>query len=131
MRKITGILLALLLILAQPAAAFAEETLEQQIEALPSVDEFQAMSREEQVDVYNRTQYIYEAYMALPTAEEKDAIEGAEEKFDALFSHFNSLIMPVENPEETGKISSNRFVWVVLIAMAAILPVSLMKKKHA
>ena len=131
MRKIPGILLALLLLLILPVDAFAETSLAEQIAALPSVEEFKAMSHEEQVDAYNRTQYAYDAYMALSTAEEKEAIEGAEEKFDALFSHFNSLIMPVENPEETGKIGNNQFIWVVLIAMAAILPVSLMKKKHA
>ena len=130
MRKFAGILLALLLILSQSSAAFGAETLEEQIAALPDVEEFKAMSREEQVDVYNRAQYAYEAYMALPTAEEKDALEGAEEKFDALFSHFNTLIMPVEPPEETGKVSNNQVVWVVLIAMALILLGPVIKPKH-
>ena len=130
MRKFAGILLALLLILSQSSAAFGAETLEEQIAALPGVEEFRAMSREEQVDVYNRTQYAYEAYMALPTAEEKEALEGAEEKFDALFSHFNTLIMPAENGEENGKVSNNRFAWILLAAMTILLLVPIFRKKY-
>lgn len=128
MRKITAILLAVLLLARIPA--FAEETLEQQIAALPDVAEFQAMSREEQADAYNRTQYAYDAYMALPTAEEKDALEGAEEKFDALFSCFNTMIMPVENEEATGKVGYNQFAWAVLLVMAAMLVVPVLRRKH-
>lgn len=130
MRKFTGILLALLLILSQPTGAFGAETLEEQIAALPGVEEFQAMSREEQVDAYNRTQYAYAAYMDLPTAEEKEALEGAEEKFDALFSCFNSQIMPIEDGEKTGKISNNRFVWVVPAVLAVCLLGPVVKKKR-
>jgi len=130
MKKIAGILLAVLLLLSQASAVFGTETLAQQIAALPSVEEFQAMSQEEQVDAYNRTQYAYEAYMALPTAEEKQALEGAEEKFDALFSYFNTLIMPIENGEESGKISHNQFAWLVLLALAAVLLVPALKRKR-
>jgi hypothetical protein len=129
MRKIAAILL-MVLVLFQSPAVFAEETLEQQIAVLPSVEEFKAMSQEEQVDVYNRTQYAYEAYMALPTAEEKAALEGAEEKFDALFSHFNTMIMPLEPVEEAGKVSYNQFIWVVLLAVTAVPVVSMMRKKR-
>lgn len=129
MRKIAVILL-MVLVLIQSPAAFAEETLGQQIAALPSVEEFKAMSQEEQVDVYNRTQYAYEAYMALPTAEEKAALEGAEEKFDALFSHFNTMIMPLEPEEETGKVSYNQFIWVVLLVLAGVLLIPAWRKKY-
>lgn len=128
MRKIAGILL-MVLVLFQSPAAFAEETLEQQIAALPSVEEFKAMSQEEQVDAYNRTQYAYEAYMALPTAEEKAALEGAEEKFDALFSHFNTMIMPLEPEEETGKVSYNWFAWMAMLAVIAVPVVSMLRKR--
>ena len=85
------------------------------------MEEFKAMSPEEQVDAYNRTQYAYAAYMDLPTAEEKEALEGAEEKFDALFSHFNTMIMPIETGEETGKVSHNQFIWVVSAGMGLCL----------
>ena len=128
MRKITAILLAVLLLARIPA--FAEETLEQQIAALPDVAEFQAMSREEQADAYNRTQYAYDAYMALPTAEEKDALEGAEEKFDARGSCGNTMTMPVENEEATGKVGYNQFAWAGLLVMAAMLVVPVLRRKH-
>ena len=130
MRKIAGILLMVLVLLQSPAA-FAEETLEQQIAALPGVEEFKSMSQEEQVDVYNRTQYAYEAYMALPTAEEKAALEGAEEKFDALFSCFNAQLMPIETEAETGKVGYNQFAWLILAALAAMLLVTVLRKKPA
>ena len=80
MKKIAGFLMAILLLLSQVSTTFAEDTLKQQIAALPSVEEFKAMTPEEQVDVYNRTQYAYATYMDLPTAEEKAAIKGAVKK---------------------------------------------------
>jgi len=130
MRKLAGILLCMLLLLPQSPVVSGAETLDQQIAALPSVEEFKAMSQEEQVDAYNRTQYAYETYMALPTAEEKQALVGAEEKFDALFSYFNTLIMPLENVEETGKKSNNQFVWMVLAALAAVALAPQLQKKR-
>lgn len=130
MKKIAAILLAVFLLLTQIPAAFGAETLEQQIAALPSVAEFKAMSREQQADAYNRTQYAYEAYMALPTAEEKEALEGAEEKFDALFSYFNAQIMPIETGAERGKVSNNQVAWLILAAVAAVLLAPLLRKKR-
>ena len=129
MKKLAGLLMAMLLLLSQVSTAFAEDTLKQQIAALPSVEEFKAMTPEEQVDVYNRTQYAYAAYMDLPTAEEKAAIEGAEEKFDALFSHFNTMIMPLEPEEETGKVSHNWFAWMAMLAVIAVPVVSMLRKR--
>lgn len=130
MKKITGVLLAVLLLLSQVSAVFAEETLEQQIAALPGVEEFRDMTPEAQADVYNRTQHAYAAYMELPTAEEKAAIEGAEEKFDALFSYFNTMIMPLETEEVTGKKGDNRFAWVVLLVMAAVPVVPVLRRQR-
>ena len=130
MKKIAAILLAVFLLLPQIPPAFGAETLEEQIAALPSVAEFKAMSREQQADAYNRTQYAYEAYMALPTAEEKEALEGAEEKFDALFSYFNAQIMPIESTEETGKVGYNQFAWVILVVVAVMLLMPVLGKKR-
>ena len=130
MRKLAGILLCILLLLSQIPTVFGAETLEQQIAALPSVEEFKAMSQEEQVDAYNRTQYAYEAYMALPTAEEKQALAGAEEKFDALFSYFNTLIMPIENGEASGKVSNNQFAWIIPAAFTAAILIPQLRKKR-
>jgi len=88
------------------------------------------MSQEEQVDAYNRTQYAYEAYMALPTAEEKQALAGAEEKFDALFSYFNTLIMPIENGEASGKVSNNQFAWIIPAVFTAAILIPQLRKKR-
>ena len=130
MKKMIYPVIVCWLIAALALQAFAVETLEQQIAALPSVEEFRAMSPEEQTEVYNRTQYAYAAYMELPTAEEKEALEGAEEKFDALFSHFNTMIMPIEAGEETGKLSNNQFVWIIPAVLAVCLLGPVAKKKR-
>ena len=131
MKKMFYLMAACLLVAALALQVFAKETLEQQIAALPSVEEFKAMSQEQQVDAYNRTQYAYEAYMALSTAEEKEALEGAEEKFDALFSCFNAQLMPIETEAETGKVGYNQFAWLILAALAAMLLVTVLRKKPA
>ena len=131
MKRVSVFLIAVCLLLAMiPFRVLGEESIRSMIEGLPTVEAFQSMTREEQVDAYNRTQYAYEAYMALPTAEEKAALEGAEEKFDDLFSHFNTMIMPLEPEEETGKVSYNQFIWVVLLAVTAVPVVSMMRKKR-
>ena len=131
MKRVSVFLIAVCLLLAMiPFRVLGEESIRSMIEGLPTVEAFQSMTREEQVDAYNRTQYAYEAYMALPTAEEKAALEGAEEKFDALFSYFNTMIMPLEPEEETGKVSYNQFIWVVLLAVIAVPVVSMMRKKR-
>ena len=130
MKKVLCLLLLLPLLILPVTAEETVDGVGSMIENLPTVEEFKAMSREEQVDAYNRTQYAYEAYMALPTAEEKQALAGAEEKFDALFSHFNTLIMPIENGEETGKKINNQFVWVVLAALAAVALTPQLQKKR-
>ena len=131
MKRVSVFLIAVCLLLAMiPFRVLGEESIRSMIEGLPTVEAFQSMTKEEQVDAYNRTQYAYEAYMALPTAEEKAALEGAEEKFDALFSHFNTMIMPLEPEEETGKVSYNQFIWVALLAVTAVPVVSMMGKKR-
>ncbi len=131
MKRVSVFLIAVCLLLAViPFRVLGEESIRSMIEGLPTVEAFQSMTREEQVDAYNRTQYAYEAYMALPTAEEKAALEGAEEKFDALFSLFNTMIMPLEPEEETGKVSYNWFAWMAMLAVIAVPVVSMMRKKR-
>mgnify|MGYP003313001514 CR=1 FL=1 len=49
---------------------------------------------ENQLDAYNRTQAAYDAYMSLSEREQQE-LEGAEETFEALFTHFNGQIMPL------------------------------------
>ena len=130
MKKGIFLLLALVLLILPVTATETVDSVRSMIGNLPTVEEFKAMSREQQADAYNRTQYAYDAYMALPTAEEKQAIVGAEEKFDALFSHFNTLIMPLENGEACGKVSNNRFVWVVPAALVAAMLLPQLRKKR-
>ena len=130
MKKMIYLVLACWLVAALSLQVFASQSLEEQIAALPGVEEFKAMSPEEQVDAYNRTQYAYAAYMDLPTAEEKEALEGAEEKFDALFSHFNTMIMPIETGEETGKAGHNQLIWVVSAGMGLCLLWPVVRKKR-
>ena len=55
------------------------------------------MDAEDQLEAYNRTQAAYDAYMAL-SDEEKAGMEQAEETFEALFSHFNTLVAPADEP---------------------------------
>ena len=72
----------------------AVEDVRQQLESLPTVEDFQSMEQEAQQDAYNRTQAAYDAYMAL-TEEQKQQLTEAEKIFEALFTYFNSQIMPL------------------------------------
>ena len=61
------------------------------IEALPSVEELEGMSEEEQLAAYEQIQGAFDAYDALPE-EQKLLISGAEEAFEALFAYFNNQV---------------------------------------
>ena len=128
MNRLFRLAFALLLLLSLSVSALAAETtgasVKEMIDALPTVEEFKAMDSDAQVDVYNRTQTAYDAYMALD-AEEKAQLEGAEETFDALFSYYNTLIAPADS----GKTGSNLPVWLILAALAAVAIVPVVKKK--
>ena len=129
MKKVTYLLLAVLVALMLPVTAMAAENdIAAMIDALPTVEEFKAMDNAQQVDAYNRTQEAYDAYMALPT-EEKEALAGAEEVFDALFSHYNTLIAPAEPAENTGKIGYNYPVWIILGGLVLLLAGLGLRKK--
>lgn len=120
MKKLTYILLSLALIVSLSITAFASETVAEQIRELPTVEEFKTLDADAQLDAYNRTQEAYDAYMAL-TEEEKEAIEGAEEIFDTLFAHFNTLIAPAEKTENSGKVGYNSPAWIIILALIATL----------
>ena len=64
------------------------------IEALPSVEELEGMTEEEQLAAYEQIQGAFDAYDALPE-EQKLLISGAEEAFEALFAYFNNQVEPV------------------------------------
>lgn len=126
MRKLICLLAAVLLMAALSVNAFADGNVQSMIEGLPTVEQFQAMDSDAQLEAYNQVQAAYDAYMALGE-EEKAAMEGAEETFETLFAHFNSLIMPVEEvaveaaAEEVAADSSEEKPPMILIVMAAFV----------
>lgn len=131
MKKLTCMLLALLLVTTLSPVGFAAETVAEQIAGLPTVEEFKTMDQDAQLDVYNRTQAAYDAYMAL-SEEEKAAIPGAEDTFESLFGYFNTLVQPigeVETQEEPG-FGSNLIATVLAAAIAlAVLPMFVKKRR--
>lgn len=60
------------------------------IDALPTAEELESMTQDEQAAVYEQVQAAYDAYNAL-TDEQKEQIAGAE-MFDALFAVFNGVV---------------------------------------
>ena len=131
MKKLTNLILALLLLLSLTATAFAGETVQSQIDALPTVEEFAAMDGAAQNEAYTRTQQAYDAYMALPE-EDRAEIPGAEETFEALFTYFNSQVMPLEEAEEPEVSVASEMMATVLATLAALvlLPMFVKKRKQ-
>jgi len=133
MKKCALLLLVMLLVCAMTVPAQASEAAENvaaMIAALPSVEEFAAMDPGMQQDFYNRTQVAYDAWMSL-SEEEKAEIPGAEETFAALFTYFNAQVMPIDQADAkpTGKRSFNSYGWILIAALAAVVPVLGRKRK--
>ncbi len=126
MKKLTALLLAALLVLPLSRTAVASETVQAQIDSLPTVEEFQAMDLETQNQVYLQTQDAYEAYLALPE-EEQARIQGMEETFGPLFAHFSTMIEYAgeteapEAPEDTLGQSPRALALPILLAAAFLL----------
>ena len=102
MKKWICLLTVLLLLAALPVAVSADTDFAAMLEELPTVEQFQAMDEEAQLEAYNRTQAAYDAYMAL-SDEEKAGMEQAEETFEALFAHFNTLVAPADEPAASAE----------------------------
>lgn len=125
MRKIVCLLAVCLLMAAMAVTVWADPSVQSMIDGLPTVEEFQTMDSDAQLEVYNKTQAAYDAYMALSEAERAE-ISGGEAVFETLFSHFNSLVMPVEaesvavaaEPAEDPKSEQLIVVLVTLVALA-------------
>ena len=97
MKKILILLVLPVLVLSAMAA-----DVQSMVDELPAVDVLQEMDMDSQREVYDKTQAAYDAYMAL-SEEEKAEIHGAEETFESLFGHFNTLVAPAEEvPAESG-----------------------------
>ena len=99
MKKMICLLAVCMLLVAMTLGVSADTDVSAMIRQLPTVEAFQAMDADAQLEAYNQVQAAYDAYMALPE-EERSAMGGAEETFEALFSHFNSLVMPLEQEME-------------------------------
>jgi hypothetical protein len=76
------------------------------------------MDADAQLEAYNQVQAAYDAYMAL-SEEERSAISGAEETFETLFAHFNSLVMPVEEVQEAETKSPQERIGTIAMTVAA------------
>lgn len=72
----------------------AVENVRKLAEALPTVEEFTAMDADAQQEAYLRTQTAYDAYMTLD-ADRQGKLKDSLGKMEALFSYFNTLIMPI------------------------------------
>ena len=93
MKKLFYLLTVFLLLATLPVNVFANTDVAAMLEELPTVEQFQSMGADAQLEAYNRTQAAYDAYMAL-SEEEKAKVENAEETFEALFGYFNTLVAP-------------------------------------
>ena len=81
------------------------------------------MDMDAQREIYDKTQAAYDAYMAL-SEEEKADMKGAEETFEALFAHFNSLVAPLEEDLEEGGTGSE----ILSTAIACLIGLFLAQK---
>ena len=129
MRKLVCLLAVGLLMAAMTVSVWADASLQSMIDGLPTVEEFQTMDSDAQLEAYNKTQAAYDAYMALSEAERSE-IPGAEETFEALFGHFNSLLMPVETEPEGNTIGEELLVIAVTVAVLVAGYVILGKRKR-
>ena len=126
MKKLICFLTVCLLLAVLPVSVFASADVAAMLEELPTVEQFQAMDADAQLEAYNRTQAAYDAYMAL-SDEEKAGLEHVEETFEALFAHFNTLVAPAEEPEaSTG--SMNMAADLLSLAVATACGILLAKK---
>ena len=107
-----------LLLTAMTLCVSANADVSAMIQQLPTVEAFQSLDADAQLEAYNQVQAAYDAYMAL-TEEERSAISGAEETFEALFAHFNSLVMPVEEVQEEETKSTEERIGTIATYVAA------------
>lgn len=129
MRKMICLLTAFLVLAALPVAAFAQQDIQALVGELPTVEEIQAMDLEDQQKAYLRVQEVYDAYAAL--GEDRLKIVGGEEKFDMLFSWFNTQVMPLEPeaPEAPEQDTVSNLVSTALAVIPVVLLLQFFEKK--
>ena len=126
MKKLICLLTVLLMLAVLPVSVFANADVAAMLERLPTVEQFQSMDAEAQLEAYNRTQAAYDAYMAL-SDEEKAGIENAEETFESLFGYFNTLVAPAEETTESAE-STDMASDMISLAIATACGILLAKK---
>ena len=125
MKKIIALLLLLFIL---PLSVMASDV-QSMIGELPAVSVLREMDMDSQREVYEKTQAAYDAYMAL-SEEEKGSIAGAEETFEALFGHFNTLTAPAEEPQQTQPGTGSQILsTVIAVAIGIFLAKKLVTKK--
>ena len=130
MKKFISFLAVWMLLAAMTMGASANADVSAMMQKLPTVEAFQAMDADARLETYNQVQAAYDAYMAL-TEEERSTMDGAEETFEVLFAHFNSLVMPVEAmQEEETKSLQERIGTIVVYAAAFAVGFGIMNKKR-
>ena len=132
MKKWICLLTVLLLLAALPVAVSADTDVAAMLEELPTVEQFQAMDADAQLEAYNRTQAAYDAYMALSN-EEKAGITNAEETFEALFEHFNTLVAPADEPAastEEPDLTSDLLSLAIATACGILLAKKIVTKRN-
>ena len=132
MKKMICLLAVCLLLAVMSVGVSANADVSAMMQQLPTVEAFQTMDADAQLEAYNQVQAAYDAYMAL-SEEEKAAMEGAEETFETLFAHFNSLVMPVEEVQEEEIKSPQERIGTIVVYAAAFAvgfaAMNLMKKR--
>jgi hypothetical protein len=118
----------LLVLLMLPMAAGAADV-QSMIDKLPDVNVLQEMDMDAQRQIYDQTQAAYDAYMALPE-EEKAALTGAEETFEALFGYFNTLVSPAEEVQEESGSGANILSTVIATAIGILLAQKIITKRN-
>ena len=119
MKRIFCVLAVCMLMAAMTVHVWADTSVQSMISGLPTVEEFRNMDSEARLEAYNRTQAAYDAYMAL-SEEARAEISGAEEVFEALFGHFNSLVMPIEAAEQEAPAAEKDRTATVLSGAATL-----------
>ena len=118
MKRMICLLAVCLLLAAMTLCVSANADVSAMIRQLPTVEAFQSLDADAQLEAYNQVQAAYDAYMTL-TEEERSTISGAEETFELLFAHFNSLVMPVEEVQEEETKSTEERIGTIVTYVAA------------
>ena len=134
LKRLIAVFVVLVLVLAAlpmaGAAGGSAEDVKALLAELPAPEDLADMSAEEQSRVYDRVQAAYDDYQALPE-EEQNAIEGAQEQFQALFDYFNVQVAPLDaaaEEEAPAEEKEEGIPWAVTAMFLALITTFLQNK---